>query len=178
MKSTLFFDICTKIYTPTATSAEMKSAQLLVAHGTEPLTTGAPSNGSMLVAEHASVLAQRLGLPLAADAQVRLAKPELSVIHPLTSAPETTSSITREVAALCALHQWERILVICAPDDAWLLSALYRKQGLAPLIALTLGSPEAYYNPNARSWRRRGRNRSLIFSELPRRLTALLRGWI
>jgi hypothetical protein len=178
MLPAVLIEAFTKIYIPSATVAEMQTAQLLVAHGTEPLRNSGVSNGSILVAEHVSALLARLHLPLVADTSVQQAKPELAITHLTSTAPAQTAALVREVADLCREHGWQRVLIVCTPDEAWFFAALYRKQGLTPLIALTLGSPAAYYNPYTQSWRRRSRLRSLFLFELPRRLSALLHGWI
>ena len=169
-----------------ASKEDLQKAQVIVTHCAELLQGGKPGQGNILIAEHADKLHKVIGLPIIAQREILVAKPDLEVFAVVGAGPNDTvrnrPADTREVCLaqkkICDEQGWKNVLVVTFPDHMWRACEVYKKIGLNPIPAVMLGHPKIYYEKNARRWQLRNRAKFKYFWEVPARLLFLKRDWM
>ena len=172
--------------TEPASVDDLKKVQVIVTHCAELLRDGTAGQGNILIAEHADKLRKRFGLPIIAQREILVAKPDLEVFAVVGAGPNNSvrhrPADTYEVCVaqkkICDPQNWKNVLVVTFPEHMWRACAVYKKLGLNPIPAVILGNSKIYYEKNARRWQLRSRDRFKYLWEIPARLLFLKRGWM
>jgi hypothetical protein len=181
-----FRQLLTDFHVEVGSVDDIKSAQVIVTHCADILQDGAAGRGNILIAEHANRLHERFGLPIIAQREILLAKPNLPTIAIVGADPSggirKRPADTHEVCAaqkkICDEQGWKNVLVVTFPDHMWRACEVYKKLGLNPIPAVMFGNPNIYFEKTARRWQLRNRLRYLYLWEIPARFLFHYRNWI
>ncbi len=155
---------------------DIKTAQVIVTQCAELLTDGTAGPGNTLIAEHANWFHDRFKLPIIAQREILVAKPDLEVVGVVD--PTNTREVAVAQKKICDERGWKNVLVITFPDHMWRACEVYKKLGLNPIPAVMRGYGSLYYHKKAKRWQLRSRFRFKYFWEIPARLVFLWREWI
>ncbi len=186
MSITRLRELLTKTGVEPAGEDSISKAQVIVTHCADLLTDGSAGPGNTLIAEHAARLRRRFNLPIIAQREILVAKPDLETITIVGQAasggllprPANTHTICSEQKKVCDEQGWKHVLVVTFPDHMWRACETYKKLGLIPIPAPMLGSARIYYSAQATRWQLRSRLHYIYFWELPARILFAYRGWI
>lgn len=186
MSITRLWELFTKTSVDSDSLNSLSSAQVIVTHCADLTTDGSAGQGNVLIAEHAARLRRRFNLPIIAQREVLVAKPDLETIAivgqaadgGLRTSPANTYEVCKDQQRICAERGCNNVLVVTFPDHMWRACEVYKKLGLSPIPAPMLGSARIYYDVKATRWQLRSRLRYVYFWELPARILFAYRGWI
>jgi hypothetical protein len=179
-------EILTAWHVVPGTINDLKQVQVIVTHCADILQDGTAGRGNILIAEHANRLHERFGLPIIAQREILLAKPNLPTIAIVGADPSggirKRPADTHEVCAaqkkICDEQGWKNVLIVTFPDHMWRACEVYKKLGLNPIPAVMFGNANIYYEKKARRPQLRNRLRYLYLWEIPARFLFHCRNWI
>lgn len=158
------------------TKEDLQSAQVIFTHASDLLQDGTAGNANTLIAEHANWLHDRFSLPIIAQPEILIGKPDLPVIATVTQNNLYKTCV--EYKKICDQRDFKNILVVTFPERMWLVCEIYKKLDLNPIPVVMRGNSHIYYHPKSKCWQFRSRFRFQYFFEIPTRLAYLKRCWI